>query len=49
MINKNEAEVKQFKAGKTNLLKFFLGQAMKESQGNADPKQTEDLFLQKLS
>ncbi|MFH1457438.1 MAG: Asp-tRNA(Asn)/Glu-tRNA(Gln) amidotransferase subunit GatB, partial [Patescibacteria group bacterium] len=42
IINKNEAEVKQFKAGKTNLLKFFLGQAMKESQGNADPKQTED-------
>ena len=49
IINKNPEQVAQFKAGKITLIKFFLGQAMKESQGKADPKQTEELLIQKLS
>ncbi|MBU4360990.1 Asp-tRNA(Asn)/Glu-tRNA(Gln) amidotransferase subunit GatB, partial [Patescibacteria group bacterium] len=49
IINKNPEQVSQFKAGKTNLLKFFLGQAMKESQGKANPQEAENLLLQKLA
>ncbi|MDD5289633.1 MAG: Asp-tRNA(Asn)/Glu-tRNA(Gln) amidotransferase subunit GatB [Patescibacteria group bacterium] len=49
IINKNPETVAQFKAGKTALLKFFLGQAMKESKGKADPVEAENLLLQKLS
>jgi len=49
IINKNSEQVQQFKNGKTNLIKFFLGQAMKESKGKADPKQAEELLIQKLS
>jgi aspartyl-tRNA(Asn)/glutamyl-tRNA(Gln) amidotransferase subunit B len=49
IINKNPDIVAQFKAGKIALLKFFIGQAMKDSKGKADPKEVENLFLQKLS
>jgi len=49
IINKNPDQVEQFKSGKTNLLKFFLGQVMKESKGKADPQEAEDLLIQELS
>ena len=49
IINKNPEQVAQFKTGKTVLLKFFLGQVMKESKGQADPMEAENLLLQKLS
>ncbi|MBU4482423.1 Asp-tRNA(Asn)/Glu-tRNA(Gln) amidotransferase subunit GatB [Patescibacteria group bacterium] len=49
IINKNPEQVQQFKAGKTALLKFFLGKVMKESQGKANPQETENLLIQKLS
>jgi len=49
IINQNPDNVEKFKAGKTVLLKFFIGQVMKESKGKADPKTTEDLLIQKLS
>lgn len=49
IINKNPDQVAQFKSGKTNLLKFFIGEVMKESQGKADPQEAEEILLQKLS
>ncbi len=49
VINKNPEQVKEFKAGKIVLLKFFLGQVMKDSKGKADPKESENLLIQKLS
>jgi len=49
VINKNPDQVKEFKSGKTVLLKFFIGQVMKESKGKADPKQAEELLIQKLT
>ncbi len=42
-------QVNQFKAGKQTLLKFFIGQVMKESHGKANPKMAEDILLQKLT
>ncbi len=49
IINKNPETVAQFKAGKTALMKFFIGQVMKESKGKADPVEAENLLLQKLT
>jgi len=49
VINKNPEQVAQFKAGKTALIKFFIGAIMKESKGQADPAEAENLLLQKLS
>jgi len=49
VIAENPDQLKQFKAGKTTLLKFFIGQVMKESQGKANPKMAEELLLQKLT
>jgi len=49
VINTNPAQVEEFKAGKTVLIKFFLGVVMKESKGQADPVEAENMLLQKLS
>lgn len=49
VINSNPDQVASFKSGKTALLKFFVGQVMKESSGKADPKETEEILIQKLS
>lgn len=38
IINDNPKLVAEYKEGKTTLLGFFVGQAMKETKGQADPK-----------
>jgi aspartyl-tRNA(Asn)/glutamyl-tRNA(Gln) amidotransferase subunit B len=42
-------EVAKFKAGKTNLKGFFVGQVMKKSGGRADPKLSNQLIDKKLN
>lgn len=41
-------EVAAFKAGKDPLIKFFIGQVMKETAGSADAKTTEELLRKNL-
>ncbi len=48
VIANNPKEVEQYRKGKTKLLGFFVGQVMKQTQGRAAPKETNDLVLQKL-
>jgi len=38
IIDKNEAQVKQYKAGKENVFQFFIGQTMSATKGKANPK-----------
>lgn len=38
IINTNQESVKKYKAGRTNVLGFFVGQVMKQSGGKANPK-----------
>jgi aspartyl-tRNA(Asn)/glutamyl-tRNA(Gln) amidotransferase subunit B len=38
----------QYKAGKDKLFGFFVGQAMKATQGKANPQQLNDLLKKKL-
>ena len=49
VVNNNPAEVKAYLNGKDKLLGFFMGQAMKETRGKADPKKINELLRQRLS
>jgi aspartyl-tRNA(Asn)/glutamyl-tRNA(Gln) amidotransferase subunit B len=42
-------ELEQYRAGKTKLLGFFVGQVMKQTGGRADPKLTNQLLASKLN
>ncbi len=42
-------QVEQYRAGKDGLLGFFVGQVMKETKGQADPRAVNDLVRAKLS
>ena len=41
-------KVVEYKKGKKGLLALFVGEVMKQSQGKADPKVTNELLLEKL-
>jgi aspartyl-tRNA(Asn)/glutamyl-tRNA(Gln) amidotransferase subunit B len=44
----NSAQVAAYRAGKTQLLGFFVGQVMKASRGKANPQQVNDALRRKL-
>lgn len=48
IIATNPSQAKEFKAGKTKLMAFFVGQMMKATQGKANPKVVTQLIQQKL-
>ncbi|MFN3926315.1 MAG: Asp-tRNA(Asn)/Glu-tRNA(Gln) amidotransferase subunit GatB [Pseudanabaenaceae cyanobacterium] len=48
VLANNPKEVAQYRQGKTKLLGFFVGQVMKQTQGRAAPKETNELVLKKL-
>jgi glutaminyl-tRNA synthetase len=49
LIAENPDKVEQYRAGRTGLLGFFVGQAMKESAGRADPEVIRELLLNQLA
>ncbi len=49
IIANNTAQVEQFKSGNEKILGFFVGQAMKATQGKANPKLLNELLRKKLS
>lgn len=49
IIAANPSQVDEFKAGKTKLMAFFVGQMMKATKGKANPKVVTQLIQQKLS
>jgi aspartyl-tRNA(Asn)/glutamyl-tRNA(Gln) amidotransferase subunit B len=48
VIAENPQQVAQFKEGKRKLLGFFVGQAMKKTQGRADPQKLNSLLVDLL-
>lgn len=48
-IAANPKQVEQYKAGKTSVLSFFVGQIMKASKGQANPGAVNELLREKLS
>ena len=49
ILDLNKEKVEDYKGGKTKLLGFFVGQAMKLSKGKANPKILNDILLKKLT
>jgi aspartyl-tRNA(Asn)/glutamyl-tRNA(Gln) amidotransferase subunit B len=49
VLESNPDEVKRFQGGKTQLMKFFIGQVMKESGGKADPVIAGDILKKRLT
>jgi aspartyl-tRNA(Asn)/glutamyl-tRNA(Gln) amidotransferase subunit B len=48
VISANPDQAEQFKAGKEQLLGFFVGQVMKASKGQANPGQVNKILRDKL-
>ena len=48
VINDNPEQLRQYRAGKTKVFGFFVGQVMKLSQGKADPKVANELLKRRL-
>ena len=48
VISENPDKVKEYKSGKEKLFGFFVGQAMKVSDGKANPKLVNDILKKKL-
>jgi aspartyl-tRNA(Asn)/glutamyl-tRNA(Gln) amidotransferase subunit B len=49
VIKENPKQLEQFQNGKDKLFGFFVGQVMKASKGNADPKIVNEVLKKKLS
>jgi len=49
VIANNPGQAEEFRAGKEQLMGFFVGQVMKASKGKANPGQVNQLLKQKLS
>ncbi len=49
IIAANSAQADQFRAGKTKVMGFFVGQLMKKTKGQANPQIANKLFKQELS
>ncbi|MEM7541989.1 MAG: Asp-tRNA(Asn)/Glu-tRNA(Gln) amidotransferase subunit GatB [Pseudomonadota bacterium] len=48
VISENPDQVEQFKAGKTKVMGFLVGQAMKKTKGQANPKQINEALQKAL-
>lgn len=48
IIKNNPKQVEDYKRGKQALLKYFVGQVMKETKGKADPNMVEEILQKKL-
>ncbi len=49
VIEANPGQVAEYRAGKDKLIGFFVGQVMKETKGQANPGQVNQILKQKLS
>jgi aspartyl-tRNA(Asn)/glutamyl-tRNA(Gln) amidotransferase subunit B len=44
----NPRQISEYRSGKTKVFGFFVGQVMKETKGQANPKVVNDLLQKKL-
>jgi aspartyl-tRNA(Asn)/glutamyl-tRNA(Gln) amidotransferase subunit B len=49
ILASNPKQLAEFRAGKTRVIGFFVGQVMKETKGQANPQIVNDLLQKKLS
>jgi glutaminyl-tRNA synthetase len=49
VLSANPDKVAAYRDGKTGLLGFFVGQVMRETQGQADPRRVQELISSRLN
>ena len=49
ILDSHPKQVAEYRGGKENLIGFFVGQVMKQTQGKANPKIVNQLLREKLS
>lgn len=49
VLAENPDTIEQYRGGKDNVLKFLVGQVMKESKGKANPEMATKLLLEKMA
>jgi aspartyl-tRNA(Asn)/glutamyl-tRNA(Gln) amidotransferase subunit B len=49
VLNENPEQVNEYKSGKEQILGFFVGQVMKSSKGQANPKLVNEMLRKKLT
>ena len=49
ILDKNQTQIEAYKAGKTNLFDYFVGQVMKETRGKANPVLTKEILTTELA
>jgi len=48
ILANNQAQIEDYKNGKTNLFDYFVGQVMKETRGKANPGMVKEILKEKL-
>jgi len=48
VLDQNPQSVSDYLDGKLNVLRFLVGQVMKETKGKVNPQKTTDLLQEKL-
>lgn len=48
IMDNSESQIEQYKAGKTNLFDYFVGQVMKNTRGKANPVMTKEIITDEL-
>ena len=48
VLSENQKKVDEYRSGKEQLLKFFIGQIMKETKGKANPQMVNEILKDKL-
>lgn len=49
VLEENPSQIEQFKAGKTNMFDYFVGQTMKKTRGQANPVKVKELLTDELN
>lgn len=48
ILANNQAQIEEYKNGKTNIFDYFVGQVMKNTRGKANPVLTKEILTEKL-
>ena len=48
VLNENPSQIEQYKAGKTNMFDYFVGQTMKKTRGQANPSLVKEILTELL-
>ena len=48
VLTENPTSIDQYKAGRTNIVDFLVGQVMKKTRGQANPAMTRNMIIEEI-